>query len=59
METRYAVLGLVSVVTFVMAVRGIVAIMEGDFGTFGRQAGVGGIVFAFGIGLFRHWDELG
>jgi hypothetical protein len=58
METRQAVLGLVLAVTLVMIVRGIVAVAAGDFGTFGRQVGVGGIVFAFGVALYRRWDDL-
>jgi len=59
METRQAALALVLLVTTVMLVRGVVAILNGDFGTFGRQAGVGAIVLAFGVALVRHWDEVG
>jgi hypothetical protein len=59
METRHAVLGLVLVVTLVMAVRGVVALLNGDVGTLARQVGVGGLVFAFGVALYRYWDELG
>ena len=59
METRHAVLALVLLVTTVMVLRGAVAVLSGDFGTFGRQLGVGGIVFAFGVSLVRHWDRIG
>ena len=59
METRHAVLALVLVVTAIMLLRGVVAIRNGDYGTFGRQVGVGGIVFAFGVALVRHWDRVG
>lgn len=59
METRQAVLALVLLVTTVMLVRGVVAILNGDIGTVGRQAGVGAIVLAFGVTLVRHWDEVG
>ena len=59
METRWAVLALVVIVTAVMAVRGIVAIQNGEFGTVGRQFGVGAIVFTFGIALVRYWDQVG
>ena len=47
------------IVTAVMAVRGIVAIQNGEFGTVGRQFGVGAIVFTFGIALVRYWDRVG
>jgi len=59
METRHAVLGLVLVVTLVMAVRGGVALLNGDVGTLARQIGVGGLVFAFGVALYRSWDDIG
>lgn len=59
METRYAVLGLVVVVTAVMGTRGVVAALGGDVGTFARQAVVGGFVFAFGVALVRNWDAIG
>ncbi|MFC4405977.1 hypothetical protein [Haloarchaeobius iranensis] len=59
METRHAVLALVLVVTLLMALRGVLALLEGDLGTFGRQAGVGGIVLAFGVALYRNWEDLG
>jgi len=59
METRHAVLALVLVVTLVMSIRGVVAVLEGDLGTFGRQVGVGGIVFVFGLALYRNWDDIG
>jgi len=59
MDTRHAVLSLVLVVTTVMAVRGVVALVEGDVGTVARQAAVGGIVLAFGVGLYRNWDAIG
>ena len=59
MKTRHAVLALVLVVTLVMSLRGVVAVLEGDLGTFGRQVGVGGIVFVFGLALYRNWDDLG
>jgi len=36
MDTRWAVLALVGLVTAVMTVRGIVAIQNGEFGTVGR-----------------------
>ena len=42
METRHAVLALVALVTLVMAGRAVVAGLDGDFGTVGRQVGVGG-----------------
>jgi len=59
METRWAVLALVLVVTAVMVVRGIVAIQNGAFGTVGRQVGVGAIVLTFGVALVRYWDRVG
>lgn len=59
METRWAVLVLVVLVTAVMVVRGVVAIRNGAVGTFGRQMGVGAIVFTFGVALVRYWDEVG
>jgi hypothetical protein len=59
METRHAVLALVLVVTMIMALRGVFAVLVGDLGTFGRQVGVGGIVLAFGVALYRSWDDLG
>ena len=59
MDTRRAVLMLVCLVTVIMAIRGVIALRNGDFGTFGRQLGGGGIVFAFGIALVRRWDEIG
>jgi hypothetical protein len=59
MDTRWAVFALVVVVTAVMIVRGIVGIQNGEFGTVGRQFGVGTIVFAFGVALVRYWDRVG
>ena len=59
METRHAVLALVALVTTVMAVRAVVAGLDGDFGTVGRQVGVGGVVLAFGVGLYRNWEAVG
>ena len=59
METRHAVLTLVALVTAVMAVRAVIAGLDGDFGTVGRQVGVGGIVFAFGVALYRNWESVG
>lgn len=59
MQTRHAVLALVSVVATVMAVRTVVAIGNGEYGTVGRQVGVGGIVLAFGIALYRNWETVG
>jgi hypothetical protein len=59
METQYAVLALVALVTLVMTIRGVIAGLSGDFGTVGRQIGVGGIVLAFGVGLYRNWDSVG
>ncbi|MFC7228785.1 hypothetical protein N0B31_15350 [Salinirubellus salinus] len=59
METRHAVLALVLVVTTVMAVRGAVAVGNGEFGTVARQGAVGAIVLAFGVALYRRWDTLG
>jgi len=59
METRLAVLTLVAVVTGVMAVRAVVAVQNGEFGTVGRQVGVGLIVLAFGVALVRNWDQVG
>jgi hypothetical protein len=59
METRHAVLGLVLVVTAVMGTRGVVAVLDGDVGTFARQTVVGGFILAFGVGLYRNWDAIG
>jgi hypothetical protein len=59
METRRAVLLLVVVVTAVMITRGLVAIQNGEFGTVGRQLGVGAIVLGFGVALVRHWEQVG
>jgi hypothetical protein len=59
MDTSSAVLTLVGVLTAVMTVRAVVAAARGDFGTVGRQVGVGGILLAFGIGLYRNWDSVG
>ncbi len=59
METRHAVLSLVALVTFVMAVRAIVAALNGELGTVGRQLAVGGIVLAFGVALHRNWETVG
>jgi len=57
METRDVVLALVGLVTAVMTVRAVVALNAGDVGTVGRQIGVGGVILAFGIGLYRRWNE--
>ena len=59
METRHAVLALVALVTLVMAARAVIAGLSGDFGTVGRQVGVGGILLAFGVALYRNWDSIG
>jgi len=59
METRHAVLALVALVTLVMTVRGVIAGLSGDVGTVGRQVGVGGILLAFGVALYRNWDSVG
>ena len=59
MGTRHAVLALVALVTLIMAVRAVLAGLDGDFGTVGRQVGVGGIIFAFGVGLYRNWESVG
>ena len=59
METRHAVLLLVSAVTVVMAVRAVVALQNGEFGTVGRQVGVGAVVLVFGVALYRRWETLG
>lgn len=59
METQWAVLVLVVLVTAVLVVRGVVAIQNGAYGTFGRQMGVGAIVFTFGVALVRYWDQVG
>jgi len=59
METRHAVLALVVLVTLVMTVRGVVAGLNGDFGTVGRQVGVGGFILAFGVVLYRNWEAVG
>ena len=59
METRHAVLALVALVTLVMAGRAVVAGLDGDFGTVGRQVSVGGVVLAFGVGLYRNWEAVG
>ncbi|MEZ3118013.1 hypothetical protein RYH80_19015 [Halobaculum sp. MBLA0147] len=42
-----------------MSVRAIVAAAAGDFGTVGRQIGVGGIVVGFGVALYRNWNSVG
>jgi len=59
METRRAVLVLVLVLTLVMGVRGVVALRAGDVGTVARQVAVGGILLAFGVGLYRNWGSVG
>jgi hypothetical protein len=59
METRYLVLALVVLVTLVLVVRGVVGLLNGEIGTVARQFGVGIIIFAFGVALVRHWDEVG
>ena len=59
METHHAVLSLVAVVTLVMAVRAVVAALNGELGTVGRQLAVGGIVLAFGVALHRNWETVG
>lgn len=59
METRWTVLVLVVILTAILAVRGVVAIQNGAYGTVGRQMGVGTIVFAFGVALVRHWGQVG
>jgi len=59
METQRTVFVLVVLVTAVLVVRGVVAIQNGAYGTFGRQMGVGAIVFTFGIALVRYWDQVG
>jgi hypothetical protein len=59
METRSAVLILVVVVEAVMVARGVAALAAGDVGTVARQVAVGGIVLAFGVGLYRDWDAVG
>ncbi|MFC7326024.1 hypothetical protein ACFQMF_15810 [Halorubrum rutilum] len=59
METHHAVLALVVLVSLVMTVRAVIAGLSGDFGTVGRQVGVGGVIFAFGVALYRNWDSVG
>jgi hypothetical protein len=59
MDTRDAVLLLVLLVTGVMGVRGVVAALTGDVGTLARQITVGGLVLAFGVGLYRNWNAVG
>jgi hypothetical protein len=59
MDTRDAVLLLVLLVTGVMGVRGVVAALAGDIGTLARQITVGGLVLAFGVGLYRNWNAVG
>ncbi|MFC7132445.1 MULTISPECIES: hypothetical protein [Salinibaculum] len=59
METRHLVLSLVVILTGILAVRGVVALSAGEFGTVARQAGVGAIVLGFGVGLYRNWETLG
>jgi hypothetical protein len=59
MDTRHAVLLLVVLVTLVMGVRGVVAALDGDIGTVARQVAVGGLVLAFGVGLYRNWNAVG
>jgi hypothetical protein len=58
-EARHAVLVLTLLVTAVMAVRGAVALVDGDVGTVARQVAVGGFVLAFGVALVRRWETLG
>lgn len=59
MDTRHAVLLLVVLVTLVMGMRGVVAALDGDIGTVARQVAVGGLVLAFGVGLYRNWNAVG
>jgi hypothetical protein len=59
METRHLVLGLVVLVVGIIAVRGVVAIGAGEFGTVARQTAVGAILAAFGVGLYRNWEAIG
>ncbi|TKX81370.1 hypothetical protein [Halorubrum sp. SD626R] len=59
METHHAVLALVALVSLVMTVRAVIAGLSGNFGTVGRQVGVGGVIFAFGVALYRNWDSVG
>jgi len=59
METRHAVLSLVTVISLVMGVRAVVAGVNGDVGTVGRQLAVGGIVLGFGVALYRNWEAVG
>ena len=59
MRTRSAVFVLVAVVTLIMVVRAVVAVRNGEFGTVGRQVGVGAIVLGFGVALVRYWDDVG
>jgi len=42
-----------------MGVRGVVALLAGDAGTVARQVAVGGILLAFGVGLYRNWGSIG
>jgi hypothetical protein len=59
METSQAILALVLLVTLVMVFRASVAALSGDIGTVGRQIGVGGILLAFGVALYRNWENIG
>jgi hypothetical protein len=59
METRHLVLGIVVLVTGILAVRGVLAIGAGEFGTVARQGAVGAILAAFGLGLYRNWETIG
>lgn len=59
METRVLVLGIVVLVTGILAVRGVVAISTGAFGTAARQTAIGAILAVFGVGLYRNWETIG
>ncbi|MFB6293460.1 MAG: hypothetical protein ABEH60_04280 [Halonotius sp.] len=59
MDARRGAFALVTLVTAIMAIRGLVAFRNGDLGTVARQVGVGSIVLVFGLALVRHWDEIG
>jgi hypothetical protein len=48
---------MVGLVTAVMSVRADVVLTMGDIGTLGRQIGLGSVILAFGIGLYRWWNE--
>jgi hypothetical protein len=59
METQRTLLVLIALLTAIMILRAVVAATNGNFGTVGRQIGVGSVILAFGVGLVRYWDRIG